>query len=637
MSPTMTDRDARVAQLLDEALAELRSKGCLDEASYRSRYPDLAEELPELLGTLKALDTAVEDWRLVSTPAESAARPGQLPASEPLPERIGRYRILAGLGAGGMGTVYQAEDPDLQRTVAVKVPRFEGSPEDRIVRVQRFLREARAAACIRHPHVCPIFDVGEHEGKPYVVMAYVEGQSLADRLRGRQRFEDVVEAVVLARHVAEALGAVHAHGIIHRDLKPANILLDAQGQAILTDFGLARPEQDTEHLTSEGKLPGTPAYMAPEQASGEADRLGAWTDLYSLGVVLYQMLTGRLPFEGPPLTVLHKLANDSPPPPTVYRADLDPGLEALLLKALARRPEERYQCAGEFGGALEQWATSRTRKEQVLATAAPVRRRVRVLALAAVLFLALTLALGAFAVYHITTDKGTVRLTVEVEDADVEVFIKQKGEVVKLLDTKTKRDITLRSGTYDVELAGGKDGLKLSTNRFVLKRGDQEIVRVYQEADQRNSVLPTSQWIARAELPTPRAGLMAAEIEGILYAVGGAVGLNDLGTVEAYNSATNKWTGRTLIAMDRSTRIVSGSPGRYCGTVGVIDGKLYLVGGWTNTPASGYPTGLPTDNLLIYDPVADGWSKGKSIPIPNRGKGTPGSAGSCGGVIGRKL
>jgi serine/threonine protein kinase len=268
--------------------------------------------------------------------------------AEPLPEQIGRYRILGRLGAGGMGTVYKAHDPQLDRVVALKLPHLLGPPRDRVQRAQRFQREARAAAQVWHPHVCPIYDVGEHDGQPYVVMACLDGESLAERLAGQRRFDHVGQAVALARQILDALEAVHARGIIHRDLKPGNIIIGPGNRAVLTDFGLARPENDTEHLTSEGVVVGTPAYMAPEQAGGESARVGPWTDLYSLGVVLYQMLTGRLPFEGPPLTVLTKILHDPPPPPSRFRPDLDPTLEGILLKSLAKEPGERYQTARPF-------------------------------------------------------------------------------------------------------------------------------------------------------------------------------------------------------------------------------------------------------------------------------------------------
>jgi hypothetical protein len=272
------------------------------------------------------------------------------------PAQVGRYRILGLLGAGGMGTVYRAHDPQLDREVALKFPRFDGPSEEVARRVERFRREARAAARVLHPNVCPIFDVGEHEGRLFVVMALVDGESLAQRLAARGRYEDVAEATALIRQVLDGLAAIHARGVIHRDLKPANILLDSAGRAIVTDFGLARPEAEAGQLTSEGVILGTPAYMAPEQAAGQSDRIGPATDVYSLGVVLYQMLTGRPPFTGPVPAMLVQILRDEPPSPCEFRRDLDPALEAILLRTLRKDPTERYPDAQSLAKALDAWA-----------------------------------------------------------------------------------------------------------------------------------------------------------------------------------------------------------------------------------------------------------------------------------------
>jgi len=286
----------------------------------------------------------------VNTTPELPKPPPDAPPTGPV--LIGRYRVLGLLGEGGMGTVHKALDPHLDRVVALKVPRFDGPADQVAGRLQRFQREARAAARVFHPHVCPIFDVSEFEGRPFVVMPFIEGESLAARLDRRGRCDDPVEAIRLIDQVLDALGAVHDHGVIHRDLKPGNVLLDAAGRAILTDFGLARPTDDAERLTTDGAVVGTPAYMAPEQAAGQPDRIGPWTDLYSVGVLLYRVLTGRLPFEGPGLAVLAQIVNDRPPPPSSLRPDLDRALEAVVLRALAREPKERYQSAREFREAL---------------------------------------------------------------------------------------------------------------------------------------------------------------------------------------------------------------------------------------------------------------------------------------------
>jgi serine/threonine protein kinase len=304
------------------------------------------------------------------TPTSDAPPTASEHAARPLPEKIGRYQIVERIGAGGMGTVYKAHDPHLNRTVAVKLPIIDMPAQDRVMRLERFQREARSAAQVWHPHVCPIYDVGEDQGQPFVVMAYVEGQSLAERLAQHGRFEDVAAAVVLVRQVLDALEAVHGHGIVHRDLKPGNIMLDAAGRAVLTDFGLARPEYEAAHLTSDGAIVGTPAYMAPEQAAGQSARIGPWTDLYSVGVVFFQMLTGRLPFEGPALAVLAKILHDPPPPLGSLRPYLDPGLETILLKALGKEPEGRFRSARQFSDALGALATttSTTAMPQALGT-----------------------------------------------------------------------------------------------------------------------------------------------------------------------------------------------------------------------------------------------------------------------------
>ncbi|MBM4072447.1 MAG: hypothetical protein FJ271_26490 [Planctomycetes bacterium] len=360
MTPSESEHEIRIAALLVAAQSKLRDGKPIDMAALHARYPDLANELPALLETAHALDTAAENWKSGCTLDEFEAATGtHAPASHPAvadeapPEMIGRYRILSRLGAGGMGTVYKAEDTQLHRAVAVKVPHFNPSRPDKSVAVQRFLREARAAAQVCHPHICPIHDVGEQDGTPFAVMAYVEGTSLADLLK-RERL-DPTRAVELVRKVALGLEAVHEKGIIHRDLKPGNILLDRAGEPLLTDFGLARPEKDAEHLTQEGAVVGTPAYMAPEQARSETGRIGAWTDIYSLGVVLYQLLTGRLPFEGPPLSILYKIVHEPVPPPSSLQPELAPALEAIVLKAMARRPEHRFQTAREFASALQGW------------------------------------------------------------------------------------------------------------------------------------------------------------------------------------------------------------------------------------------------------------------------------------------
>src|SRR5262249_6038460 len=238
----------------------------------------------------------------------SQRKGGAFPMKEPIPEHIDRYEILKLVGTGGMGLVYKASDSKLNRVVALKVPRSDRVDRDPHWK-RRFLREARSAAGIHHPNVCAIYDVGEADGVPFVVMSFVEGLSLAEWLEQEHPYRDPVHAARLVSQVAHGLKAVHDHGLVHRDLKPGNILIEEDGRAILTDFGLTRPNVDCERLTGEGYLLGTPMFMAPEQVAGQSDRIGPWTDLYSLGVIFYRLLTGRLPFQGDAVSVLWKIGN----------------------------------------------------------------------------------------------------------------------------------------------------------------------------------------------------------------------------------------------------------------------------------------------------------------------------------------
>src|SRR5262249_51568392 len=217
----------------------------------------------------------------------------------------------------------------------------------------RFLREARAAARVRHPHVCTIHDVGEHDGLPYVVMDYIGGGTLADLVQGGKRMLPE-KAADLIRRVADALAAVHAQGITHRDLKPSNILLDVEGTPYLTDFGLARSEVVEKPLTQEGAVVGTAEYMAPEQAAGK--QVGPASDLYSLGLILFRLLTGQLPHAGSPTSVLLHKQTSAPAPAVISVApDIDPRLAAIVDRALAHEPSARFPDARTLADALGAW------------------------------------------------------------------------------------------------------------------------------------------------------------------------------------------------------------------------------------------------------------------------------------------
>jgi predicted Ser/Thr protein kinase len=265
--------------------------------------------------------------------------------------RLGGYRVLGVLGEGGMGVVYRAEDPTLGRPVALKVMRGEAaaSPAARA----RFLREARSMAALHHDHVAPVWTVGEDGGNPFIAMPLLRGESLAARLKREGRLP-TAEAVRIAAEMAEGLAAAHAEGLVHRDIKPGNVWLEApNGRVKLLDFGLARPagaDAASEQLTASGAMMGTPAYMAPEQARGQA---GPESDLFALGCVLYEMTTGRRPFTGPDfLAVLSSVALDDPDDPVTLCPDLPPSLAALIRSLLAKKLAERPRSAAEVAHRL---------------------------------------------------------------------------------------------------------------------------------------------------------------------------------------------------------------------------------------------------------------------------------------------
>lgn len=254
---------------------------------------------------------------------------------------LGQYHILEELGRGGMAVVYKAHQPTLERQVAIKVLPRELSFDQEFV--ERFIREARAAARLSHPNIVTIHDVGQADGSYFIVMEYVDGPSVTDLLQ-RQGALPLKQAAEILTQVASALDYAHDRGFVHRDIKPANILLGADQTAKLTDFGIVKAAEGTR-LTRTGALLGTPAYMSPEQARGAA--ITPSTDIYSLGVVAYEMLSGRVPFSGDTMAVLHAHAYD-PPDLTV----LPPAVRGVVSRALEKDPTKRYRSAGALAEAL---------------------------------------------------------------------------------------------------------------------------------------------------------------------------------------------------------------------------------------------------------------------------------------------
>lgn len=261
---------------------------------------------------------------------------------------IGNYQIIAEIGRGGMGTVYRAHQPSLNRPVAIKIlsPALEQDAEF----FKRFKQEALATAELEHPNIIRVYDTGEDQGLHYIVMEYIRGGNLFTRMKTHSAPLPAAEAVSIASQVAMALDFAHRHEIVHRDVKPSNILLDPEGRAVLTDLGIARALEKTR-LTRTGITMGTPEYMSPEQAAGKP--LDGRADLYALGVVLYEMLTGRIPFQADtPLALLYKHIHEAPTDPRKLNPAIPKKLSAVVQKSLAKVPEKRFATGQQMADAL---------------------------------------------------------------------------------------------------------------------------------------------------------------------------------------------------------------------------------------------------------------------------------------------
>jgi serine/threonine-protein kinase len=311
-----------------------------EEQTPEPGVPDLVQILPPTV--LESTD--------VRRPDQTSEPPLGVPVS------FGRFEQLQPLPPSGMADVFKARDPVLQIDVALKVMKSSLS-NTRAEEAERFFRDARALARLDHPNIVRVHDVGIHDGRAYFTMGFITGGSLQ---RHAARFADPRAAAEVVGKVARAMHYVHGQGVLHRDLKPANILLDDRGEPRVSDFSLAKFRDDDLEITREGVVMGTIPYMAPEQTRGQVDRYGPATDVWAMGVVLYELLTRRRPFEAKSREAIASLiCGQEPPPPRVARADVDRVLEAIVLKCLEKKPEDRYATAAALADDLGAWLEGR--------------------------------------------------------------------------------------------------------------------------------------------------------------------------------------------------------------------------------------------------------------------------------------
>ncbi len=548
-----------------------------------------AADTLRLAPRLSPHETVVVPDRDPGMRTESAPHPAPPAADAGVP--FGRYRLLERLGSGNMGVVWRAWDPELKRVVALKLIKEDPGPRT----IERFQREARVAARLRHPGIAAVHDVGQADGRHYITMDFIEGRTFesflaprraAKRAGERAGLERLEEEVLLLAQVAEAVAYAHAQGIVHRDLKPGNVLIDGAGRATVTDFGVAKElvSRDGTSITIDGQLVGTPAYMSPEQAAGDHERIRAGSDVWALGVILYEVLTGWTPFEGVghPLEILVAVGREEPRRPSARNPQAPVALEAVCLKALEKDPARRYVDAGSFALELARWR----RGEPVEARApgrlerwwrAAMRRPAWVAAAAGLL---LALASGAVALREHAGARGLrEEVLAQLRDnartyVEETLLARRRGDLaagrrfrVRLEQASRQAREQLREPTGEPEYHLGRLLRALLDDEEALAAQDRALSV---QADFAPSLYERAVLCARryrAELERARQVVRANRGEGLREAVrtdaaaAAPVAEPTVADLERIDAGLRRWKGETVDALARLRDVLDREPG----------------------------------------------------------------------------
>jgi uncharacterized protein (TIGR03067 family) len=476
-----------------------------------------------LLAVQRELDTHSRSVDSSVVQEDSQRTTGYTPTPETnIPKAIGRFEILALLGEGAFGKVYKARDPQLDREVAIKVPKLEAFAGK--FDLQRFLREAKSAAAVRHPNICPVHEVNAEGDQPYIVMAFIPGKSLAEYLKGRTKPLPPKQAALIVRKLALALQAAHEKGIVHRDLKPANILFDPQRKdVVITDFGLAVRTTGDVRQTQSGMLMGTPAYMSPEQARGDVKQVGPASDIFALGVILYELLTGSRPFKGSIGEVIGQIQHVDPPSIRALNPDVDERLETICRQALDKQPRDRFPSMKALAAALDAYlkdqpasttatpqpkpadseqsiglaqvmaALSADRRAETEAVIEAAVRRAqlprRVLVLLALFFVGGLTALAGI-IFYTRTPTATVMIHIDVDLNDKTLSFFLDGKQVPA--EKLQAPMELKVGTHELLVKRGEEVIRKFT--FVVSPDAGPRIELREEKPKKDSAPTGPVW-----------------------------------------------------------------------------------------------------------------------------------------------